>query len=511
MMRWKDKFQTHILERGFYYTYNVKNLKKDGNNVEATVSGSEDYMVKINLDTYEMSCTCPYFHRANCKHLAAVLFYLEEKKRDSFYVDVEIASDIRDVFNSVDDRDKLNFLIAQLEDDSELADKFRRQFTSEIDPDYYEDKLRDILYDDDEYGFKLSDFVENEMEDLYELGEYKLLVSLIKDATEYILEQMMFDDFYDGCNFYTFEDILKKLIKTPARSDIFNLISWQLTYYTNIYGITSLIDFYRENFTEDPELLYKIDICDELIEGDAYYKKEFVLIKSDALKRLNRSSDEIDEFRSRYSGYEEIAQEYIDEAIEDENYDHAISLLKKNIDKSVFWVSENYACQLKDLYFKLDDKDNAKIYLEKLLFDYQSYNMEYYKEYRNLFDDWESQREEVFEKITDDSFLNECFCEEKLYDRLAVNLFDERELSKYAGILKEEYSRELLSAYVKVVKNLASHSGTRKHYRNIAGILKDMKKIDGGAETVADILEEWQVVYKRRSAMLEELEFLKNQ
>lgn len=76
-MDWEYNFQKHILERGYNYTYNVKDLKKKDNLVEATVSGSEDYRVKVNLDDYSMSCTCPYFERDNCKHIAAVLYCLE--------------------------------------------------------------------------------------------------------------------------------------------------------------------------------------------------------------------------------------------------------------------------------------------------------------------------------------------------------------------------------------------------------------------------------------------------
>ena len=40
-MSWKNMFQKHILERGYYYTYNVKNLKHNGTMVEAVVSGTD--------------------------------------------------------------------------------------------------------------------------------------------------------------------------------------------------------------------------------------------------------------------------------------------------------------------------------------------------------------------------------------------------------------------------------------------------------------------------------------
>ena len=258
-MHWQDKFQNHILQRGYYYTYNVKNLKKDNNHVGAIVRGTEDYTVKINLDDYSMSCTCPYFQKANCKHLAAVLFYLDEKDRETFDVDVELSEDIEDVFNSVSTEDKLDFLLKLLQNDSELSNEFRKEFSNDIDRDYYEGKLSDILFEDD-FDYELSDFVRNDMKLLFELKEYALLVELLKRSTEAVFERMTFDNYYYGPNFYTFQDLLVELVNTPAREDVFELISWQLSYYTNIYGIESLINFHAENFLNDDELGEKSEL-----------------------------------------------------------------------------------------------------------------------------------------------------------------------------------------------------------------------------------------------------------
>ena len=82
---WKDLFQDHILDRGIdYFIRNlVENVYVKDNIIEATVYGTEEYKVEIIKDNEEirdLSCNCPYADGGNnCKHMAAVLFYLEDK------------------------------------------------------------------------------------------------------------------------------------------------------------------------------------------------------------------------------------------------------------------------------------------------------------------------------------------------------------------------------------------------------------------------------------------------
>ena len=182
-MDWKYEFQKHILERGYNYTYNVKNLKRKDNLVEATVSGTRDYEVKINLDDYSMSCTCPYFERDNCKHIAAVLYCLEEEKHEKISTDYESSDDIDELFESVDLADRLDFLLDLLYEDKELSNRFRQKFSKTIDRDYYKEKLSDILFEDD-FEYELSNFIDEDMGLLYDLKEYDLLMNLLKSSTE---------------------------------------------------------------------------------------------------------------------------------------------------------------------------------------------------------------------------------------------------------------------------------------------------------------------------------------
>ena len=502
-MGWRDKFQKHILERGYNYTYNVKNLKKTGNLVEATVSGTKDYSVKIDLDDYSMTCTCPYFERANCKHLAAVLYCLEEEEHEKIDVSFESSPDIRELFNNVETEDKLDFLLKLLSEDSKLSNRFRFEFSKSIDRNYYRGKLTGILLQED-FDYDLSRFIEKDMELLFDLKEYDLLINLLESSTEAVLDEMSFDDYYFGCNFYTFESILKKLLKTPVRSKLFDMISWQLYFYRDVYGRESLIDFYNSSFTAKEELEEKLDIIDEILAKSNVYETEMVLMRVNTMKLLSKSLEEINEFRDKYSTLKEIKQQYIDEAVEDGNYSRAIKLVKRELGKDLPpLLKEDYAGQLKELYLKVDDEDNYKKQLEEILYDGYP-QIEDYIEYKKLSDNWAEEREDFFKKITDYRFLNECYNEEKLYGRLVLNLKDEYDLHKYKNVLND-YSDELLDAYLKIVNQKVLKSGNRKHYRNIAKLLKEMKTVEGGKDMVDDLIKDWKIRYRRRTAMLEEL------
>ena len=89
---WEDMFRPHILERGYdyYMTGAVESLTRlDPDDIvyEAVVDGSRSYHVEIRYDrgsVMDMQCDCPYaMDGKNCKHMAAVLYEIEEKQEKS--------------------------------------------------------------------------------------------------------------------------------------------------------------------------------------------------------------------------------------------------------------------------------------------------------------------------------------------------------------------------------------------------------------------------------------------
>lgn len=76
----KKEFDNEIWQRGIEYYREglVLNIIKNNNLIKAECQGNLLYMLKIDLKTREMNCTCPCdFY---CKHLAALINYLQNNK-----------------------------------------------------------------------------------------------------------------------------------------------------------------------------------------------------------------------------------------------------------------------------------------------------------------------------------------------------------------------------------------------------------------------------------------------
>ncbi len=91
-MSWKDEFDSWILKKGrdYFEEDAVDYINKDNNVYIASVHGSSNYKVNISINNkgelITASCTCPYFrqNRDYCKHIAAVMFEIENIFPDTF-------------------------------------------------------------------------------------------------------------------------------------------------------------------------------------------------------------------------------------------------------------------------------------------------------------------------------------------------------------------------------------------------------------------------------------------
>ena len=149
---WKHLFQDHILGRGLdYFICNlVTNVYVKDNIIEATVYGTEEYKVEIvkkNDEIIELSCNCPYADGGNnCKHMAAVLFYLEDKERVLKIEDIETS--ITKLVKEADSVLVEDFLIDILKNDEKLLNRFKSRLQCDISPadmKRYKDQVNSIF------------------------------------------------------------------------------------------------------------------------------------------------------------------------------------------------------------------------------------------------------------------------------------------------------------------------------------------------------------------------------
>src|SRR5690625_1045800 len=135
---WKHLFQDHILGRGLdYFIRNlVENVYVKDNIIEATVYGTEEYKVEITKEDEEiidLNCNCPYADGGNnCKHMAAVLFYLENKENTLVVQGIE-----ESISKLVEEADRIiikDFLIDILKNDEKLLNRFKTRLQCDISP-----------------------------------------------------------------------------------------------------------------------------------------------------------------------------------------------------------------------------------------------------------------------------------------------------------------------------------------------------------------------------------------
>jgi hypothetical protein len=122
-------------ERGVNYWKQgrIQELDVDGERIRATVLGSRDYDVSIDLenDRIRTRCCCPYDYAGDCKHVVAVLLAVDDRDVDGDTDSVTESTDTLpgsvDVEALVDQMavDELReFLLGVLEDDHKLRDRF---------------------------------------------------------------------------------------------------------------------------------------------------------------------------------------------------------------------------------------------------------------------------------------------------------------------------------------------------------------------------------------------------
>lgn len=149
-------------ERGvdYYDQDRVLELHVDGEEITATVRGSSDYRVSVEIgnETIRTTCNCPYDYTGDCKHIVAVLLAVENRETD---LESETSGAIgspsatRDIGTLVEQTtaDELRtFLLDVSEDDREVRDRFLAFIGAETEKTLYDYKREVGRHFDDAAG-----------------------------------------------------------------------------------------------------------------------------------------------------------------------------------------------------------------------------------------------------------------------------------------------------------------------------------------------------------------------
>ena len=320
--------------------------------------------------------------------------------------------------------------------------------------------------------------------------------------------------------------LIMETVKYPSVSDnrkraIFQRVSGM----PNLQMLSSYFDYdFEELEFELGKLVQtseeRLAMFDERIkeqEKVGYGISPYVQMKMDYLDELGRYEEMIT-LMENFLHLTEIRREKVMQMQEAGKYDEALKVLDDGIAQAreenhpeleIQWV------EMKLNIYEIQKDDKKIIDTCCALFIAKNGRKEYYEKLKEYIpgNEW---RTFLYNLIASLQYKGEEIADiyeiEQEYDDLQKWIMAEsygriRNVLNYGPRMPQEYHSALLKTFILDIKNYAAdkYNINRRCYDEIAQWLHEAKKLVGGKLVVKSIVEEFRVLYKRRSAMMEEL------
>lgn len=266
-----------------------------------------------------------------------------------------------------------------------------------------------------------------------------------------------------------------------------------------------------------------LELIDKLLEErkDSYDLYQLVLRKVDMLLG-QKEQEKADDTIRQYLYLSEIREMEVKKLMEREQYDEAVRLLDEGIElskKEEYDGTTGKWLKLKLKIFERTNRTSEVIDTCRLLFISGREQLEYYHKLKTLIpkEQWKVFLDEMMKEVPFNGYFSfdgnveaEIYVEEKEDERLFHLLssagFGQLEaLMQYAHHLKNSHSEQLIDMYISILIDYAERNIGRKYYEQIERALLCMQELNGGKVAVKQLVEDFRTIYKRRSAMMEEL------
>ncbi|MGM9947632.1 SWIM zinc finger family protein [Floccifex sp.] len=546
-MEWEYLFTNRILDRGWdYYNENaVEDLVVTNQEISATVMGNEDYEVNILIEDDEiidMYCSCPYAAKGNnCKHMAAVLFAYSEKEEEIeqdillkpvslIEEEIKKRNEIDQLIKNADEEDVYSFLSSVLLNDEQLLLRFYNKVKKPDNKQIINEYIRQIdvitkryagrdhfidYYHADDFISELEDMINNDIFQMISNENYLGAFEVVNYIFLLICSAEM-DDSAGGTTILSEQiyEVWRELIERANPVEKEKMFNWFFNHVEDSDYIERIIIY---GFEEKEYEQRKLDFVKNKIEDCDYIQNEWtrkyrIQKWIEYYLELLKNPDEINEVCETYWQYSFIRKYYIDICMKNQEYDRVLGVLDKSIvlDQENRGLIVDYNVMKKDIYLLQGKKDLYIEQLWKLVLEYKQGDMEIYRELKEQYttDQWLIKREEIIQKLSTTSYLDEIYAEEKMYDQLlecVLNSSGLHVLQLYEDILVKKYPEQIINKYKEEVNRMAIYANKRKDYAYLVSLLRNMQQIEGSSQIVKDIVSEWKILYKKRPAMMDEL------
>ncbi|PNV62788.1 hypothetical protein C0033_07120 [Clostridium sp. chh4-2] len=557
MNDWKYLFRPHILERGFdYYVVGaVDEVERTKTGYRANVEGTEDYGVEIELrdgDVYDMNCTCPYAQDDKyCKHMAAVLYEIEERERDLEMSQKsrnekcgDSGNELRDVIDEIPENELRDLLECIALENEKLRNQILIRYSRTISQGQMvmlKNEIAEIAkrYSDrggyvdwrnaGGYISEMEAFLRDKVQEIIEKGCYMQAFELTNHVFVTIGNQGIDDS--DGGTSMAADlcyECWQQILEKCSEQDKTKMRAWFEKHQSDGIVIDYMEDYIREfllNELHDKKLLTKeIQRLDEVIEnrGDStdcgtYYSVysgdvNNIRKRIQFMKALGATEEEIRRYREKNRRFAAVRMLEIEEFIRAGNNMDAVRVLKesKELDQiSQGWV-KGYSRKLIELYSQMHME---KEYKEELLFQVFSCaqdSLDFIKKLKAVCnrEEWEQNREKLLAAPVGMAVKLHLLESEELYDRLLEEVLNSGSvywLDSFEKRLNKIYPDRMMEAYIIYIKKEAGTAHNRSDYKELMKYLKKITSYPQGREAAAQLAGEWKTLYKRRPAMMDEL------
>ena len=520
MASWRNLFKPWILARGqeYHECGQVVELKEAGSSVTAEVSGSRAYHVDIQRKdncVARMSCDCPHAAGGeNCKHMAAVLFALDEKT-------AQPRMDWQTALAQVSEKQLRELLHSLAAVDGTLQDRIVRMVSGPgDDPARWQDELEQIISDyagrhgwidyDQAYDcmIEVAEYLEECLPPLLIGGQLEDAAKLTMTVYGTAWGQDMDDS--DGGLTIVSEHCREAMAKILSLADaqqervIFNFLHDFLADSTWDCGSDDLEQLIL-SLEWSPELQQKnLEYLDDNL--DSWRMRQ----RAELMERMGASRAEViawwEQHRNDDSAYHPLLHLY-----KEENLPKAIELVrKKRQGENTAWSMINYTKTLLGLLEKAGERGKYETELRYLVMELKCQETEFVTRLKAITppEQWTA----VFERLLADA--------KRPADRMHLYHFNGMyselltELSRYSYVgtfqsyeedLREWDYEQTLKLYVGILKQEMDRACDRKQYRQVTSYLRGLRAYPNGQEEAKALVAYWHTVHKNRPAMKDEL------
>ncbi|HUW07475.1 MAG TPA: SWIM zinc finger family protein [Williamwhitmania sp.] len=517
------------------------------------MEGTEDYTVQLTLKNgviTEYVCDCPYDFGPVCKHVAAVIFYLQQDelelnkktkraKTGQAAKRKTVVEQVNELLEKATHEELKQFVREKTAANPPFRNLFLSSFAqhnSDESKELYVKQVKSILKTaSDRHGFidwSASRIVGNAVDNLLETAQkqinnhnYKSAVFICTAIMEQMTEALQYADDSNGdiggCVDAAYE-MLFTIAQEQSSEEIRKLIIEYCfaAFDKQIYsgwdwhiGVLRLAALLLKTEEETEHIFKQID---EAQRSD-YEREEAQSIKYDILLKT-KGENAAEKYLEQNITNSNLRREAIQKALKKKNFEKAISLAKDGVNYNLK-DKPGLVVEWYDWLLKIAQAQNnsEKIieYARLLFIDNFRHEQDYYHILKQHVkpEKWNAFIEAVIQDITtkkqwfDSGLIASIFIKEEWWDRLLelVNKSpDLNTIDHYEKHLSKNYANEIVELYAKgIIKYMKNNMG-RDHYQNACRYIRKIIKL-GARDKANGIISYLRTEYPKRKALMDEL------